>query len=137
MTRRITSRAAGALRLLPGGRGRSGGVGETTLVRRAQQLLDLRRRRSEHFGSAMFGEPAWDILLAAYVGEQQGDHPTIANVADAAGVSVSVALRWLDFLVGEGLAERAVYPTPSDKNIVRLTDRCRETLKGYLAETFS
>ena len=112
-------------------------IGQTALVRRAEQILDLRRSRVQEFGGAMFGEPAWDILLAAYVGEQHGDPRTIASLTGLAGVSHSVALRWLTFLVGEGLVERDAHPTQSSSLIVRLTDQSRETLERYLAKTFA
>lgn len=137
MTRRTPSRASGALRLLPGGRGHPGGIDKHVLVRRAEQILDLRQRRVREFGATMFGEPAWDILLSAYVGDRHHDRLTIAHLTGIAGVSLSTALRWLNYLVGEGLVERHVHPAQSGQMIVQLTDRSRETLERYLAGTFA
>ena len=40
------------------------------LVERAHKVFVARARRSRHFNSAMFGEAAWDMLLALYVTEK-------------------------------------------------------------------
>ena len=129
----IRRRAATVLRLVSGPQRRAGETNDSKLVLCAERILDLRRRRVDDFGSAMFGEPAWDMLLAAYVAEQRQDSPTIASLTSITGVSPSVALRWLTFLIGEGLAERIAHPTQSDQMLIRLTNRSRDALKRYLA----
>ena len=135
--RRNVSRGVNALRLVSGGRKRSNAVTECALIRRAEQILDLRRQRGEQFGSMMFGEPAWEMLLAAYVGEQHHDRSTISSLTTIAGISHSVALRWLTFLLGEGLVQQDAHPERSDRLTVRLTDRSRQALERYLTGTFA
>ena len=132
----IRRRSATVLRLVSGPPRRAGDTNGSRLVLRAERILDLRRRRVEEFGSAMFGEPAWDMLLAAYVAEQHQDCSTIASLTSIAGVSHSVALRWLTFLIGEGLVERSAHPTRPGQMLIRLTERSREALERYLAGTF-
>jgi DNA-binding MarR family transcriptional regulator len=138
MIRRNASLVAGALGLLSFDGRRPGGGGENdALVRRANQILDLRRRRIEQFGKDMFGEPAWDILLAIYVHEHRGNCSTIAELTRVAGVAPSVALRWLNFLISEGHVERNVHPANLDAVLFQLTGNSRETLERYLTETFT
>ena len=137
MMRRNASRGANALRLVSGSRKRSNAATERALIRRAEQILELRRQRADQFGSMMFGEPAWEMLLAAYIGEQRHDWATTANLTTIAGVSHSVALRWLTFLLGEGLVEQDAHPKISDLLTVRLTDRSHQALERYLTGTFA
>ena len=132
----IRRRSATVLRLVSGPSPRAGETKDSKLVLRAERILDLRRRRVDEFGSAMFGEPGWDMLLAAYVGEHHQDRSTIASLTSIAGVSQSVALRWLTFLIGEGLVERSAHPTQPGQMLIRLTDRSRKALERYLAGTF-
>lgn len=110
---------------------------EGALARRARQILDFRGRRTEGFGRAMFGEPAWDMLLAMYIAEQRGDRATIAELAAVSGASPSVALRWLNFLVAEGLAGQEIHPERSDALAIQLTDRSRRALEHYLGTTLA
>src|SRR4051794_14348539 len=63
------------------------------LLRKARDILANRRRRYETFGTAMFGEPAWDILLLVYV-LRAGQRPTIGRLADLSGATKSTAQRW-------------------------------------------
>ena len=67
------------------------------LLQKAREILANRRRRYESFGNAMFGEPAWDILLLVYV-LRAGQRPTIGRLADLSGATKSTALRWIDYL---------------------------------------
>ena len=106
------------------------------LIEHARHMLMNRSRRSQHFNSGMFGEPAWDMLLALYVGEQTGTRYTVTRLTDVAGVPSTTALRWLDFLEKK---ERMVIrkPNPTDRRIslIELTDRARGALDVYFSDT--
>lgn len=68
-------------------------------VEEARKLYDRRRAREDFFGSAMFGEPAWDILLSAYVTESV----SAAKLTGELGLPMSVVSRWVQVLESDGL----------------------------------
>ena len=55
----------------------------------AETLLRDRRRRELHFPAALFGEPAWDLLLALYIAREEGRDPDAADACAAARVKPS------------------------------------------------
>lgn len=106
------------------------------LVDRARLAFENRRRRSQHFSSAMFGEAAWDMLLALYVKEQSGTRHSVSELCELSGAPQTTALRWLDYLENKDhLVARE--PSPTDRRIflVGLTDKGRESLDLYFSGT--
>ena len=106
------------------------------LVERAHKVFVARARRSRHFNSAMFGEAAWDMLLALYVTEKSKARHTVTGLCDLSGVPPTTALRWLDFLESkEELVIRS--PNPTDRRVYRLalTDKARDALDAYFSGT--
>jgi DNA-binding MarR family transcriptional regulator len=106
------------------------------LMRCAKAIVHRRQRRSEFFPSAMFGEPAWDILLALYTGEDQFD-PTVASLAAVTCAPQSSTTRWLDYLEGQRFIVRESHPTDRRSVIARLTENGRVALEGYLSEVLT
>lgn len=104
------------------------------LQRHARDILANRRRRQDIFGRAMFGEPAWEMLLLLYVLES-GPRQTIGRLADLAGASRSTALRWIDYLDAQRLIRRDAHPTDRRAAFVELTDKGKEALELYLSDT--
>ena len=74
------------------------------LVERARATLEMRQLRHKFFNPAMFGEPAFDMLLALYVTNARPPIVSLRMLSPLVGVSESSAVRWLKFLVSEGLA---------------------------------
>lgn len=106
------------------------------LVERARQTFVNRARRSRNFNGVMFGEAAWDMLLALYVTEHSTRH-TVTGLVNLSGVPSTTALRWLDFLEKkEELVTRI--PSLSDGRIhlIELTDKARDALDAYFSGTF-
>jgi len=106
------------------------------LVERARKAFVNRARRSRHFNGVMFGEAAWDMLLALYVAEKSKARHTVTGLCDLSGLPPTTALRWLDFLENkEELVTRS--PNPTDKRVYRLalTDKARDALDAYFSGT--
>ena len=106
------------------------------LAERARQLYVNRARRSQVLNSAMFGEAAWDMLLALYVTDLSGAANTVSGLVNLSGVPATTALRWLDFLdTKEHLVARR--PSPKDRRVflVELTDKARRVLDAYFSGT--
>ena len=100
----------------------------------ARRLYEERQRRSLHFGSQMFGEPAWEILLILYL-EDGGERQSQARLVELSGASRSTGQRWVDHLVRKDLARREEHPTDKRRNFISLSDKGRDLLNLYLSET--
>lgn len=116
------------------GEGTAPEMSAPTLMRRARDTLANRRRRQDIFGKAMFGEPAWEMLLLLYITEP-GPRQSISRLADESGASRTTALRWIDYLEGQGLICREAHPNDRRVAFVQLTDKGRRSIELYLSET--
>ena len=104
---------------------------QKTLVRRAQATIDRRELRKIFLNPTIFGEPAFDLLLALYVSSTS---PIISasELGGVVGLSPSSTMRWLKFLVSEGLVLTAEEEIDDpDTMAVALTDRGRTSLDDY------
>ena len=100
------------------------------LEQKARQILALRRKRSNYFAKAMFGEPAWDILLVLYTA---GEGLTMNRLAQLSGVSQATGLRWMNYLSDQKLIKLESHPTDARSMRVLLAEKGREALDAYLA----
>ncbi|MDF1835814.1 MAG: hypothetical protein P1U62_13175 [Alteraurantiacibacter sp. bin_em_oilr2.035] len=77
--------------------------------------------REEIFGSAIFGEPAWDMLLYLFMKAGERKRVLKTAVTSASGSSHSTALRYLSMLEVEGVVQ--IEKAQSDKRaqLVSLT----------------
>ena len=103
---------------------------------RAREILTLRQKRAELFGPSMFGEPAWEMLLQLY-SMAGASRQSMSRLAQLSGTSKATALRWIDYLLDRGLVIRQPHPTDLRTAFVELTDKGREKLEAYLADTIN
>jgi DNA-binding MarR family transcriptional regulator len=98
----------------------------------AQEEYANRRRRDRIFGSGVFAEPAWDMLLDLYVQEHLGRAVSIQSLCVAASVPPTTALRWIGRLIDRGLLLRT--PSRHDNRVVHvgLTADGRAGMEQYL-----
>jgi DNA-binding MarR family transcriptional regulator len=99
------------------------------LQQKARHILALRQRRSNYFAKAMFGEPAWDILLVLYTA---GEGLTMNRLAQSSGVSQATGLRWMNYLSDQKLIKLESHPTDARSMRVLLTGKGRDALDAYL-----
>lgn len=104
------------------------------LAERAREEFHNRRRRSAVFGPSMFGEAAWDMLLALYVFDESGRRQTVGSLMRLAGTPMTTAKRWLDFLTARDFVRRDPHPTDRRTGFVSLTDKARQKLDMYYSE---
>ena len=105
------------------------------LIARARREFGNRRRRTAVFEHSMFGEPAWDMLLALYILDVSGQRQTTGALMQFSGAPITTARRWLDYLVANGLVLRSHHPTDQRVMFVSLTDKGRDALDLYYSET--
>jgi len=106
------------------------------LRRLARKIYDARRMRDRLLDTQLFGEPAWDMLLALYHLPALGHMLTVSGLSCCSGVPATTALRWQNTLFSEGLIERGPHEKDRRMQFVRLTDRGRQLLDRYLTRLF-
>jgi|SRR4051794_22551465 hypothetical protein len=102
----------------------------------ASRMYDARRTRNRMLDRALFGEPAWDILLALYALPLRGWIMTSKAVTCAADVPNTTGHRWQQCLIDQGLIERGPVGVGMSKILLRLTTKGRELMDGYLSHLF-
>jgi DNA-binding MarR family transcriptional regulator len=103
------------------------------MLAKAELVLSSRRAREQFFDRDLFGEPAWDILLALYVTEEAGARFTVSKLAECIGTPLSTAVRWVHALEEKSLVERIAHPTDRRIMFIQLLDKGRSALDSYLA----
>lgn len=102
------------------------------LRRSAERILARRRLRDGFFGSDMFGEPAFDLLLDLFVQEIDGSNAYTTNVAVASGAPMTTALRQIAMLVDRGYVRRAPDPVDRRRVMLQMTEQGFQTMWDYL-----
>lgn len=106
------------------------------LCRLACRIYDARRARDRMLDQQLFGEPAWDILLAVYCLPARGEMLSVTAVAHAANVPITTGHRWQRILMEKGLIERGPKELDARCQLVRLTQSGRAMLEQYLTRLF-
>lgn len=109
---------------------------EQQQILRADALREQFRRalRRELFDQRLFGEAAWDILLALYVVDSVERRLSIAQLTTMTQVPLTTALRWLACLEGQGLISRSAAPSDQRVALIELTDHGRRILESYFTQ---
>lgn len=109
------------------------GTTAESLVSRARIIFQSRKARMRHFNRAMFGEPAWDMMLALYITDIDGSRLTASRLAELIEQPFSSVLRWIDYLEKERFIERKQHPTDKRVLQIRLLEKGRQTMEAYLS----
>jgi DNA-binding MarR family transcriptional regulator len=109
--------------------------GQRALLREhARQIRFSRDLRQKSFDRNIFGEPAWDILLALYTIDGDQRRLNIRELAKLSSLALTTVLRWLDYLEEQGLIGRK--PNPFDQRMidVELSNKGRTAMDCYLVQ---
>ena len=101
-----------------------------TLRAVAERLLAERRKREEYFPAALFGEPAWDLLLALFIAHDDGRAVPISEAYEAARLDARHGPTLIEKLIDSGLVTRS----HNRGNALLLTDHGMDRLSDYLAD---
>lgn len=105
---------------------------EQLLAQLVREIIRIRRRRELHFDRALFGEPAWDMLLEVYAADYAQQRISTSNLCYASAVPHTTALRWLTKLIDEGWLQRARDPLDDRRTWVSLTLKAHEAMRAFL-----
>ena len=102
------------------------------LLSLAKRLFAARERRRHFLSEDLFGEPAWDMLLALFAASLSGHRMTVSHLCTASGVPPTTALRWLDTLRDKGLTRRLKNPLDGRVIFVEMEPEGRARMTAYL-----
>ncbi|WP_380786639.1 PAS domain S-box protein [Sphingomonas sp. R86521] len=111
-------------------------VDPAMLLHVAKLMIHGRRARSETFSAALFVDPAWDILLAAYVREAEGGMLTTAELEGEIGISAANAARWMRALNAEGLLEFEHGDGVRATTVFRLSCDAHQKFERFLSDRY-
>lgn len=109
---------------------------ESELADLAQRLYESRRGRDRMFHDRLFGEPAWDMLLALYHMPRRGIFLGVMSLGHAANIPPTTGVRWQKVLEEHDLIERGPKVNDTRQQLVRLTGKGRALMSKYLIRLY-
>src|SRR3546814_16544169 len=88
----------------------------------SSDLIQIRRIRRSHFGTAEISGPVWDMMLDLMLAGAHGRVLSASDLATGAGVPLSSGLRMIASLAQRGLVHRAIDERDRGRTLVRLRD---------------
>ncbi|MFM5916468.1 MAG: hypothetical protein ACKOOL_02925 [Novosphingobium sp.] len=107
----------------------AGGRSKASYLEIARRLLAERTLRGGFIEPSLVGEPAWDILLSAYVADPTVPR-SVVEACSVGGTPFIAGFRWFKVLEGAHLMERS-HEARGDFAEARLTDHGRAMLESY------
>ena len=98
-----------------------------------KELLKARRARSDFFGAHLFADPAWDILLMAYVTLLDQERQLVSSLLRTSLVPATTLLRWIKTLQHDGWLERTEDPIEGPRAFLELSTAGKAGMERYLA----
>ena len=91
-----------------------------------------RRLRGHFFDEeALFGEPAWDLLLDLFIASREGKKVPVTTACIGAAVPTTTALRWLAVLEARGLIVREADARDARRIFVQLSPAADRQMADY------
>lgn len=104
----------------------------------AREERDKRQERQRHFARALFGEPAWELLLAIFISEGEGRSLALSKAAELIDHPLTTTIRWVEYLEASGLLIRERFGADRRVINIRPTTRAIAQIEAYfLGETDS
>lgn len=105
-----------------------------TFVRR---LLRLHHVREKVIGKGLFFDPAWNLLLEAYLAHLEGRRLSISALSGLSGTPATTGLRWIGALTDRRLLERADDSTDKRRCWIRLSKAGLARMEAVVGEMMS
>lgn len=102
----------------------------------ASRLYESRRVRDQLFKDKLFGEPAWDMMLALYCFPRRGIFLSVMSLSRAANIPSTTGLRWQRLLEVRGLISRGPADPITREQLIRLTEAGRAIMSKYLIHLY-
>jgi DNA-binding MarR family transcriptional regulator len=90
-----------------------------------------RQLRAAFMPTALFAEPAWDMLLDLYAAYYEGKEVSVSSLCIAANVPSTTALRSIETMTEQGCLIRRRDPKDGRRIFLALSDAARGWLDAY------
>ena len=108
---------------------------ERSKIDAARAEWNARRERERLFGSSLFGNTGWDILLDLFIAREEGRDVTLSSICETARLAEPAMLRCLAMLIEEGLILRETRsPNPSG-NYLKLSGQALALMCEYFSRS--
>jgi hypothetical protein len=77
-----------------------------TTTQVVKSVIKSRNSRAEIFGTDIFRDPAWDMLLDLYVNRDENRETSVSSLCIAAGVPATTGLRYIAEMEANGFLSR-------------------------------
>lgn len=101
----------------------------------AQAEWNARRERERLFGSSLFGDTGWDILLDLFMAREEGRDVTLSSICETASLAEPAMLRCLAMLIEEGLILRESRSPDPRGNHLKLSAQALALMCEYFSRT--
>ncbi len=102
--------------------------------RLVRKIIRQRQMRSQHFGSNLFADPVWDMLLDLAAARAEHRLVSVTSLCIASGVPTTTALRYIKILEDMGLIERTADARDRRRRFVTLSEKGMAAMARYFAE---
>ena len=103
----------------------------TGTERVVRNMIRTRAERRRFLPNHLFADPAWDMLLDLYLADIISKRISVSSLCSASNVPPTTALRWIEILENEGLAERATDPCDQRRRFIFLSDNGLASMDGF------
>lgn len=100
---------------------------------RLREIHRLRLNRNRLFGSDLFADPAWDMLLDLYAAHLSNELNSVTSLCLASGVPPSTALRWISKLESGQWVFREPDQADRRRFYIRLSPKGLEAMERVFA----
>ena len=128
----IAKKVSSLMALLSQGQQDPAGSSEEATAALARQLHRERRERDAAFGTDLFGEPGWDMLLYLYGHGQEAEPGSLEALCETSGAAPTTSLRYLNAMLDEGWIVRSAPLHTGGTGTVALSAETRDRMKGLL-----
>jgi DNA-binding MarR family transcriptional regulator len=102
--------------------------------RLVRQIIRQRQLRTRFFDEALFGDPAWDMLLELTAAQAEDTPISVTSLCIASGVPSTTALRWIGLMTDAGLFERVADKTDRRRTFIAMTEKASNAMALYFAK---
>lgn len=105
---------------------------EQKLMKLIRKTIAFRQQRNEYFGSELFSDPAWDIILELTLAKLQGVPVPISSACAAASAPFTTAYRHIGNLVDHRMVRRWKDPLDQRRVLLELEDDTHSAISDFL-----
>ena len=108
---------------------------DNVLLEAARRAYAARRLRDKVLGKALFGEPAWDMLLDLFIHAiKEGKGVSTTSLCIASAAPPTTALRWIGQIEKAGLIERHAVQSDRRVQVQELSRKGLDLMAGYFSQ---